>query len=158
PTSSCSWMPRPQAQPGCRMRQSWSIAISSLHRTRAIPGLSLQPSWRRWLANDRAAKAASELARRVAPPGFHGSGDRSVRRKSSTWPGRRFDSFFGARSSSPIVNTEHGEELMSLKDKTVVITGGSRGLGRGLAEAMVAQGARVTVVARNADGLAAVRT
>jgi len=47
---------------------------------------------------------------------------------------------------------------MSLKDKTVVITGGSRGLGRGLAEAMVAQGARVTVVARNADALAAVRT
>src|SRR5262245_37231433 len=70
----------------------------------------------------------------------------------------RFDSFYWGRSSSPIVNTEHGEEHMSLKDKTVVITGGSRGLGRGLAEAMVAQGAQVTVVARDADALAAVRT
>src|SRR5579859_3673260 len=46
---------------------------------------------------------------------------------------------------------------MSLKDKNVVVTGGSRGLGLGLVEALVAQGARVTVVARGADGLDAVR-
>jgi NAD(P)-dependent dehydrogenase (short-subunit alcohol dehydrogenase family) len=46
---------------------------------------------------------------------------------------------------------------MSLKDKTVVVTGGSRGLGLGLVEALVAQGARVTVVARGADALASVR-
>src|ERR1700726_2013832 len=46
---------------------------------------------------------------------------------------------------------------MSLKDKNVVVTGGSRGLGLGLVEALVAQGARVTVVARGADALAAVR-
>ena len=38
---------------------------------------------------------------------------------------------------------------MSLKDKNVVVTGGSRGLGSGLVEALVAHGARVTVVARN---------
>ena len=38
---------------------------------------------------------------------------------------------------------------MSLKDMNVVVTGGSRGLGLGLVEALVAQGARVTVVARN---------
>ena len=37
---------------------------------------------------------------------------------------------------------------MSLKDKNVVVTGGSRGLGLGLVEALVDQGARVTVVAR----------
>jgi NAD(P)-dependent dehydrogenase (short-subunit alcohol dehydrogenase family) len=37
---------------------------------------------------------------------------------------------------------------MSLKDKNVVVTGGSRGLGLGLVEALVAHGARVTVVAR----------
>jgi NAD(P)-dependent dehydrogenase (short-subunit alcohol dehydrogenase family) len=49
-------------------------------------------------------------------------------------------------------------ELMSLKDKTVVVTGGSRGLGLGLVEALVAQGARVTVVARDADTLASVGT
>ncbi|MBA2674630.1 SDR family NAD(P)-dependent oxidoreductase [Ramlibacter sp.] len=45
---------------------------------------------------------------------------------------------------------------MGLKDKNVVVTGGSRGLGLGLVEALVAQGARVTVVARDADTLAAV--
>ena len=38
---------------------------------------------------------------------------------------------------------------MSLKDKTIVVTGGSRGLGLGLVEALVNQGARVTVVARD---------
>ena len=42
---------------------------------------------------------------------------------------------------------------MSLKDKNVVVTGGSRGLGLGLVEALVARGARVTVVARDADAL-----
>jgi NAD(P)-dependent dehydrogenase (short-subunit alcohol dehydrogenase family) len=46
---------------------------------------------------------------------------------------------------------------MSLKDKTVVVTGGSRGLGLGLVEALVAHGARVTVVARGADALESVR-
>ena len=42
---------------------------------------------------------------------------------------------------------------MSLKHKNVVVTGGSRGLGLGLVEALVAHGARVTVVARGADAL-----
>ena len=41
---------------------------------------------------------------------------------------------------------------MSLKDKIVVVTGGSRGLGLGLVEALVDQGARVSVVARSARG------
>src|SRR5882724_8808130 len=45
---------------------------------------------------------------------------------------------------------------MSLKDKKVVVTGGSRGLGLGLVEAMVARHARVTVVARDADTLVSV--
>jgi NAD(P)-dependent dehydrogenase (short-subunit alcohol dehydrogenase family) len=45
---------------------------------------------------------------------------------------------------------------MSLKDKNVVVTGGSRGLGLGLVEALVAQGAKVTVVARRAESLDAV--
>jgi NAD(P)-dependent dehydrogenase (short-subunit alcohol dehydrogenase family) len=47
---------------------------------------------------------------------------------------------------------------MSLKDKRVVVTGGSRGLGLGLAEELVAHGARVTVVARGEEGLESVRT
>jgi NAD(P)-dependent dehydrogenase (short-subunit alcohol dehydrogenase family) len=46
---------------------------------------------------------------------------------------------------------------MSLKHKNVVVTGGSRGLGLGLVEALVAHGARVTVVARGADALDSVR-
>ena len=45
---------------------------------------------------------------------------------------------------------------MSLKDKNVVVTGGSRGLGLGLVEALVAHGAKVTVVARGADALKSV--
>ncbi len=47
---------------------------------------------------------------------------------------------------------------MSLQDKNVVVTGGSRGLGLGLVEALVAHGAKVTVVARDADALKSVRT
>jgi NAD(P)-dependent dehydrogenase (short-subunit alcohol dehydrogenase family) len=47
---------------------------------------------------------------------------------------------------------------MTLKDKTIVVTGGSRGLGLGLVEALVARGARVTIVARDADALASART
>src|SRR5260370_754750 len=46
---------------------------------------------------------------------------------------------------------------MSLKDKNIVVTGGSRGLGLGLVEALVAHGARVTVVARDTVALESVR-
>jgi NAD(P)-dependent dehydrogenase (short-subunit alcohol dehydrogenase family) len=46
---------------------------------------------------------------------------------------------------------------MSIKDKTILVTGGSRGLGLGLVEALVNQGARVTVVARDPSALAAVK-
>jgi len=45
---------------------------------------------------------------------------------------------------------------MSLKDKKIVVTGGSRGLGLGLVEALVERGAEVTVVARGAEALEAV--
>jgi NAD(P)-dependent dehydrogenase (short-subunit alcohol dehydrogenase family) len=46
---------------------------------------------------------------------------------------------------------------MNLQDKTVVVTGGSQGLGLGLVEALVARSAKVTVVARGADALESVR-
>jgi NAD(P)-dependent dehydrogenase (short-subunit alcohol dehydrogenase family) len=45
---------------------------------------------------------------------------------------------------------------MSLKNKTIVVTGGSRGLGLGLVEALVDRGAKVTVVARGTDALGSV--
>ena len=46
---------------------------------------------------------------------------------------------------------------MDLKNMNVVVTGGSRGLGLGLVEALVSHGAKVTVVARSADALESVR-
>jgi NAD(P)-dependent dehydrogenase (short-subunit alcohol dehydrogenase family) len=46
---------------------------------------------------------------------------------------------------------------MSLRDKSAVVIGGSRGLGLGLVEALVAHGAKVTVVARGAAALESVR-
>src|SRR6202451_1545773 len=65
------------------------------------------------------------------------------------------DSFSGPRSSW--LYPDSGAHPMSLKDKNVVVTGGSRGLGLGLVEALVAHGAGGTVVARDADALRSVR-
>jgi len=45
---------------------------------------------------------------------------------------------------------------MKVKDRKIVVTGGSRGLGLGLVEALVAHGASVTVVARDGETLASV--
>lgn len=45
---------------------------------------------------------------------------------------------------------------MDLKNRHVVITGGSRGIGAAMAHSFAAEGARVTVVARSVDSLAAV--
>ena len=51
----------------------------------------------------------------------------------------------------------YADKVFDLTGKVVVVTGGSRGLGRGLVEALVEHGARVTVVARDVDALAAAR-
>ena len=47
---------------------------------------------------------------------------------------------------------------MNLQDKVAVVTGASRGLGRAFAEALIARGAQVYGLARNADDLAAVES
>ena len=47
--------------------------------------------------------------------------------------------------------------LTSLRNKSVIITGGTRGIGRGIASVFTTLGARVCVIGRNeADGIAAV--
>src|SRR5579863_4543505 len=65
------------------------------------------------------------------------------------------DSF--AKSRSFQLHPNSGAKAMNLKDKKAIVTGGSRGLGLGLVEALVAHGAKVTVVARDAGALAITR-
>lgn len=43
--------------------------------------------------------------------------------------------------------------LTSIKDKSVIVTGGSKGIGRGIASVFAAQGAKVTLAARGKDDL-----
>ena len=48
--------------------------------------------------------------------------------------------------------------MNELKGKTAIVTGGSRGFGRGMVEALAAQNMQVYVIARNKERLAALRS
>jgi NAD(P)-dependent dehydrogenase (short-subunit alcohol dehydrogenase family) len=63
-----------------------------------------------------------------------------------------------SQASIVLATSKQWSKPMNLKEKKVVVTGGSRGLGLGLVEALVAHGAKVTVVARDTNALASVRT
>jgi NADPH:quinone reductase-like Zn-dependent oxidoreductase len=58
-----------------------------------------------------------------------------------------------SQASIVLATSKQWSKRMNLKEEKVVVTGGSRGLGLGLVEALVAHGAKVTVVARDADRL-----
>jgi len=57
-------------------------------------------------------------------------------------------------AASTVLVTKERSNMQTLKDQRIVVTGGSRGLGLGIVEALVARNARVTVVARDPGRLA----
>jgi len=43
--------------------------------------------------------------------------------------------------------------LTSIRDRSVIVTGGSKGIGRGIAKVFAAQGAKVTIAAQGEEAL-----
>lgn len=60
----------------------------------------------------------------------------------------------GSRSEQRSLHSAASSSARPWQDKVVIVTGGSAGLGKALAEAFAAAGARIVVAARNADDLA----
>src|SRR3954454_10046248 len=57
-------------------------------------------------------------------------------------------------SNHPVTLDSWGQPMhLGLKDKAFVVGGGSKGLGRGIAQALVTEGARVLLVSRDEERL-----
>jgi NAD(P)-dependent dehydrogenase (short-subunit alcohol dehydrogenase family) len=99
-----------------------------------------------------------ELVLQVA---FHGSTRRDVSLVTEFGP-ISFGAFSGLYPQQRLVRVSitkakiHIIFMITLEGQKVVVTGGSRGLGHGIVEALVAQKAQVTVVARDPERLAEV--
>ena len=93
---------------------------------------------RRW--RDCTARAATT----AAPTTSRRSPARRLKRSSSTWP--RTPTCLADR-----VDRTAFDRLFDMTDRTVIVTGGTRGIGLALAEGFVLAGARVVVASRKPD-------
>ena len=148
-------------RPGCSGRRGWTANSASLRAEldRLGPGTAA------------ARAAAGELALRAASALMTTKGSRSL---LVTEHGQRlareamFILVYALRPASRAallarlgapersVGEKQGDSMdLGLNGSRVLITGGSRGIGLAIAEALAAKGAAIGLVARGADGLAA---
>src|SRR6185437_5698869 len=108
---------------------------------------------RRWTGWSTAPGPGTRSSPASCPPGWTRS--RRARRwpAAAGWPRTR------SASSAPGLFCEHGSvtgylnDLFSLDGRVAVVTGGSSGIGAGMAAALARAGARVVLVARDAERL-----
>src|SRR6185312_12988458 len=106
--------------------------------TRSGFRLTSRSTSRRWLGcTAKAATTAAPTTSRISP---------AVRLKqwSSTWPS------IATCLADPVDRTSF-DRLFDMSDRTVIVTGGTRGIGLALAEGFVLAGARVAVASRKPD-------
>src|ERR1700754_4926376 len=91
--------------------------------------------WRACIA--RAATTGAPRTSRRSPAG-------RLKRWSSTWP-------HTVTCLADLVDRTAFDRLFDMSDRTVIVTGGTRGIGLALAEGFVLAGANVVVASRKAD-------